>query len=111
MDAGYGNNYKFFKGTRISPTEVSRSRTPKNRKIWLNQSGENWQKIRLDEYAKSLPEEDFTSVSLNSNKPKTLWVATGTAELSRLQGERTFAIAMNASSYADATEIDYFIYE
>ncbi len=33
MDAGYGNNYKFFKGTRISPTEVSRSRRQKSENL------------------------------------------------------------------------------
>ena len=29
--------------------------------------------------------------------------------MSRLEGERTFAIVMNASSVEEATDIDYFI--
>ncbi|NET11543.1 MAG: hypothetical protein F6K08_00935 [Okeania sp. SIO1H6] len=42
-------------------------------------------------------------------KTKTFWVTTFTTSTSRLQGERTFAIVMNASSVEEATEIDYFI--
>jgi SRSO17 transposase len=108
MDAGYGNNTNLLKGLESRRLKYLGA-VAKNRTIWLKKSGENRQKIRLDEYAKSLSEEDFRSVSLNLDQPKILWVATGTAELSRLQGERTFAIVMNASSYADATEIDYSI--
>nr|WP_245555506.1 transposase [Baaleninema simplex] len=33
MDAGYGNNTNFLKGTRISPTEVSRSRRQKSENL------------------------------------------------------------------------------
>ncbi len=53
MDAGYGNNTNFLKGLESRRLKYLGA-VAKNRKIWLNQSGENWQKIRLDEYAKKL---------------------------------------------------------
>jgi len=58
-----------------------------------------------------LPKEDFQPVILNTKKPKTVFVATFKASVSRLEGERTFAIVMNASSMEKATEIDYFRYQ
>ena len=59
--------------------------------------------------AKTIPKEEFEAVILSFEKLKTVWVSTFTASTSRLQGERTFAIVMNASSVEEATEIDYFI--
>jgi hypothetical protein len=53
--------------------------------------------------------ESFEEVSLNLDKPKTIWVATFTAKISRLEGEKTFAIVMNANCFEEATELDYFI--
>lgn len=38
-----------------------------------------------------------------------MWVATFSARVSRLEGERNLAIVMNANSWEEATEIDYFI--
>jgi hypothetical protein len=67
------------------------------------------QEIRLDKLAKSLSSDDFEPIYLNLDKPKTVWVATVKAKLSRLEGERTFAIIMNARSIEEATDIDYFI--
>jgi hypothetical protein len=56
-----------------------------------------------------LPAEAFTSVQLNLDKPKTVWVAPVEVELSQLEGTRTIAIVMNASTFAQASDIDYFI--
>ncbi len=53
--------------------------------------------------------EEFEPMILSVEKTKTVWVTTFTASISRLQGERTFAIVMNASSIEEATEIDDFI--
>ena len=64
---------------------------------------------RLDEIICSLPQEDFEAVTLELNKPKTVWVATIIAETNGLKGQRTIAIVMNASSVSEATEIDYLI--
>jgi hypothetical protein len=56
-----------------------------------------------------LSKEDFEKVVLNLDKPKTVFVATLTAQISRLEGMRSFAIVMNADSFEEATDIDYFI--
>jgi len=39
---------------------------------------------------------------------KTVWVASIEVELSRLEGKRTIAIVMNASTFNEASDIDYF---
>jgi hypothetical protein len=46
-----------------------------------------------------LPNEAFTPVQLNLDKPKTVWVAAVEVELLQLEGTRTIAIVMNASSF------------
>ncbi len=81
----------------------------KNRKIVVKQKSKDEREIRIDELAKSIPIEEFEPVILSLEKTKIVWVTTFTASTSRLQGERTFAIVMNASSVEEATEIDYFI--
>ena len=40
---------------------------------------------------------------------KTVWVATIEVEISRLIGQRKIAIVMNAPTFRDADDIDYFI--
>lgn len=81
----------------------------KNRKIVVKQKSQEEIETRIDEWAKSIPKEEFEPVILSLEKPKTVWVSILTGSTSRLQGERTFAIVMNASSVEEATEIDYFI--
>lgn len=43
------------------------------------------------------------------DKPKMVWVATFSARMSRLEGERTLAIVMNTNSFESATDINFFI--
>lgn len=81
----------------------------KNRKITINISEDVQQVIRLDELAQSLPKEAFTEVQFNLDKPKTVWVVTREIEISQLKGKRNIAIVMNASTFSEATDIDYFI--
>ena len=59
--------------------------------------------------AKTLPTEYFQLVILILEKPKIVWLTTFKGSISRLEGERIFPMAMNASSIEQATEIDYFI--
>jgi hypothetical protein len=81
----------------------------KNRKVKRGTAGNHPQEIRLDKLAQSLPDEAFTQVQLKLDKPKTVWVATWEVELSQLEGTRTIAIVMNASTFKEASELDYFI--
>jgi hypothetical protein len=81
----------------------------KNRKVTVTPQDEIQQTIRLDELAQSLPKEAFTEIQLNLDKPRTVWVVTREVEISQLKGKRNIAIVMNAETFSDATDIDYFI--
>ena len=81
----------------------------KNRKVLIKKELDVEIEIRIDELAKSLSSDDWKPVALNLDQPKTVWVATFKAQVSRLKGERTFAIIMNANSFEKATDVDYYI--
>jgi len=108
VDAGYGNNTSFL-------LELENRRLKylgglaKNRKVTINETNKIQQTIRLDELAQNIPKEAFTEIQLNLDKQKTLWVVTKEVEISRLQGKRSIAIVMNAATFSQATDIDYFI--
>ena len=98
IDAGYGNNTTFL-------LELEKRRLKylgglaKNRKVTTQIESNKLQEIRLDELAKALSVDDFTPVQLNLDKPKTVWVAPVEVELDKLEGTRTIAIVMNASTF------------
>jgi FOG: Transposase len=108
IDAGYGNNTTFLLELEKRKLKYLGG-LAKNRKVIIGTEANKLQEIRLDQLAESLPAEAFTPVQLNLNKPKTVWVATVAVELSQLEGTRTIAIVMNASTFAQASDIDYFI--
>ena len=108
IDAGYGNNTMFL-------LELEKRRLKylgglaKNRKVLIETEANNREEIRVDKLAESFLGEAFTPINLNLDKPKTVWVATVEVELSQLEGTRTIAIVMNASSFREASDVDYFI--
>lgn len=108
IDAGYGNNTAFLKKLEDRRLKYAGG-VAKNRKVIITPNSENEQSISLYELLKSLPSQRFEEVLLLLEKPRKVWVATFKALVSRLEGERTFAIVMNASSYEEATDIDDFI--
>lgn len=59
--------------------------------------------------AESLPKGAYTQNSINLEKARTVWIATIEVEISRLKGKRKIAIVMNAATFKDADDIDYFI--
>ncbi len=65
--------------------------------------------IRLDEIAKTLSSDNIDQIELKLSKKKLVWVKTFKARISSLEGERTFAIVMNASFLETATDVDYLI--
>lgn len=108
IDAGYGNNTTFL--LELEKRNIKYiGGVAKNRKVIAEIRGNKTQEIRLDKLAESLPAEDFMPIQLNLNKPKTVWVATVKVELPQLEGTRTIAIVMNASTFDQASEIDYLI--
>ena len=108
VDAGSGNNTSFLKTLEKKKLKYLGG-LAKNRKVMIKAPRGIERETRLDEQAKSLHQEDFEKVILNLDKPKTVWVATFVARVSRLEGERSFALVMNADSFEEATDIDYFI--
>jgi len=108
VDGGYGNNTSFL-------IELEKKKLfylgglAKNRKVIVKKEKNQAESLRIDKLAESLPRESFTEIKLNLDKPKTVWVATIEVEISALQGKRSIGIVMNASTFNEATDIDYFI--
>ncbi|ACC85060.1 IS701-like element ISNpu7 family transposase [Nostoc punctiforme] len=108
VDAGYGNNTSFL--VELEKRELKYlGGVARNRKITITNEDTIQQTIRLDELAQSLPQEAFKEIQLNLDKPKTVWVLTREVEISQLKGKRNIAIVMNAATFSQATDIDYFI--
>jgi len=108
IDAGYGNNTTFLLELEKRKLKYLGG-LAKNRKVIIDKSANKLKEIRLDKLAQSLPVEAFTPIQLNLDKPKTIWVAPVEVELSQLEGNRTIAIVMNASTFEQASDVDYFI--
>ena len=108
IDAGYGNNTNFLKDLEERKLKYLGG-LAKNRKIIIKKEAGIEEKIRLDEIAKSLSEEDFEKITIQLEPEKTVWVKVFSAKISRLEGERNLVIVMKASSGEKATEVDYFI--
>jgi DDE superfamily endonuclease len=108
VDGGYGNNTSFL-------IELEKKKLfylgglAKNRKVIVKKEKNQAESLRIDKLAESLPRESFTEIKLNLDKPKTVWVATIEVEISALQGKRSIGIVMNASTFKEATNIDYLI--
>ncbi|QDZ41206.1 transposase [Euhalothece natronophila Z-M001] len=108
IDSGYGNNTTFL--SQLEERNLNYlGGIAKNRKVKLEKTGNAKETIRVDELAASLSKSDFTEVQLTIEKPKTFWVAVVEGEISRLEGKKSIAIVMNASSFSEATEVDYFL--
>lgn len=108
VDAGYGNNTTFLMSLEKRRLKYLGG-LAKNRKVITQIESNKGEEIRLDKLAESLPVEDFTPVQLNLDKPKTVWVATVEVELSQVEGTRTIAIVMNASTFDSSSDVDYLI--
>ncbi|NJP22063.1 MAG: IS701 family transposase [Hydrococcus sp. CRU_1_1] len=108
IDAGYGNNTSFLKTLEEKKLKYLGG-LAKNRKVIIKDESGIERETRLDEYAKSLAKKSFEEIILKLDKPKIVWVVTFKAKMSQLEGERTFAIVMNANCFEEATDIDYFI--
>jgi SRSO17 transposase len=108
VDAGYGNNTSFLLNLENRKLKYLGG-LAKNRKVTVKEKDNIQSTIRLDELAQSLPQEAFSEINLNLDKPKTLWVVTKEIEISGLKGKRNIAIVMNAATFSEATDVDYFI--
>ena len=108
IDAGYGNNKTFL--LELEKRELKYiGGLAKNRKVIIAHESNATVEIRLDTLAESLPDDAFIPIELELENKRTVWVATRDVEVSQMEGKRTIAIVMNASTLNSASDIDYFI--
>jgi len=110
IDSGYGNNATFLSQLEQRNLKYLGGMA-KNRNITIERNDNLILKetLRVDELAQSLSPEEFSEVKLTTEKPKMLWIGIVEAEISRLEGKKRIAIVMNAKTFSEATEIDYFV--
>ena len=108
IDAGYGNNKTFLLELEKRKLKYIGG-LAKNRKVIIAHEPNEREEIRLDTLAESLPDGAFIPIELQLENKRTVWVATIDVELSQLEGKRTIAIVMNASTFNSSSDIDYFI--
>ena len=108
IDTGYGNNTNFLLELEKRKLKYLGG-LAKNRKVKVIKESEISEEIRLDKLAESLPAENYREININLETPRKVWVTTLKVEISRLQGTRTVAIVMNAATFEEADDIDYFI--
>ena len=108
IDSSYGNNKSFLKKLEEKNLKYIGG-IAKNRNILVKTKSKKLEKIRIDEYAQWLSDEEFKEIQIQGEKPRTVWVAIVSAEISKLEGQRKIAIVMSAPVFEDAEEIDYLI--
>jgi SRSO17 transposase len=108
VDAGYGNNTSFLLELEKRQLKYLGG-LARNRKVTINGLNTIQPPIRLDELAQLISQDAFTEIQVELDKPKTVWVITREVEISGLSGKRNLAIVMNAATFSQATDIDYFI--
>jgi len=108
VDAGYGNNTNFLSQLEQRNLKYLGGMA-KNRNVTIERNDNFRETLRVDQLVQSLSPEDFSEVKLTTEKPKTLWVGIVEGEISRLEGKKRIAIVMNAKTFFEATEIDYFV--
>lgn len=108
IDAGYGNNTSFLKELENQQLNYLGG-LAKNRQVKAINSTGVTQGIRLDILAQTLPNEAFKQININLDKPRTVWVALSSVEISNLEGRKTIAIVMNAPTFEAASDIDYLM--
>ncbi len=91
IDGGYGNNSTFLKELEKLKLNYIGG-LAKNRLVSIinPKTGKKQSEKRLDEIILSLPQEDFEAVTLELDKPKTVWVATIQAETNGLERSENY---------------------
>jgi hypothetical protein len=108
IDSAYGNNTSFLK--ELEKRELKYiGGIAKNRNILFKAQSGKIEGIRIDEYAKWISSEEFKQIQIQSEKPRTVWVAIIEVLISKLIGQRKIAIVMNAPVFEDAEDIDYLM--
>ena len=105
VDSSYGNNTSFLKELEERKLKYIGG-IAKNRNILFKNKSGKTDAIRIDEYAQWISDEEFKEIQILGEKPRTVWVAILSAEISQLKGKRQIAIVMNAPVFEEAEDID-----
>lgn len=95
VDAGYGNNTSFLLELENRKLKYLGG-VAKNRKVTISEQQNNQQTIRLDELAQSSPQEDFSEIQINLDKPRTVWLTGGFRRRWATKPLNTFVDALDA---------------
>jgi hypothetical protein len=109
LDAGYGNN-----GPLLAELENRQLKyiaaLSKNRIVYARLPGEPARnKHGLEDVARALTPDEFKKVTLRLEKPRDVWVAVVPIHFPKLSGTRYAAIQLDAPTFSEAKEVDYFI--
>lgn len=109
LDAGYGNN-----GVLLGELEKRAlqyvAALSKNRIVYAKLPGDPVRnKHKLEDVAKTLAPEQFEKVTLVLDEPRDVWVAALPIHFPKLEGTRMAAIQLNAPTFSEATEVNYYI--
>ena len=108
IDSAYGNNTSFLKELENRKLKYIGG-IAKNRNLLFRTASGKLDTIRIDEYAQWISDDEFKEIQIQGEKPRTVWVAIISVEISKLVGQRKIAIVMNAPVFEDAKDIDYLI--
>lgn len=109
LDAGYGNNAPLLKELESRGLKYVAA-ISKARNVYYEMPGDKRrEKHRIEEIAKSLAPENFQRIKLPLEEPRTVWVAAIEVYMPQMSGKRTVAIQINAATFVEASEVDYYI--
>jgi hypothetical protein len=109
IDAGYGNNVPLLK--RIEEKGLKYvAAINKNKNVYYELPGDKRrEKHGIEEVAKTLAPEKFAELELQLQEPRKVWVATIDVYLPKMSGKRKACIQLNAPSFEESTERDYYL--
>lgn len=109
LDAGYGNNGPLLKQLEERNLKYVGALS-KSRLVYAKLHGDPVRnKHKLEDIAKNLAQEHFQKVTLQLEKPRDVWVAVVPIHFPKLEGTRYLGIQLNAPTFAEATDVDYFL--
>ena len=108
IDSAYGNNTSFLKELENRKLKYIGG-IAKNRNLLFQTASGKSDTIRIDEYTQWISEDEFKEIQIQGKKPRTVWVAIISVEISRLEGQRKIAIVRDARHFEDAEDVDYLI--
>lgn len=109
FDAGYGNNAPLLKEVENKGLKYVAT-ISKSRNVYYEMSGDSRrEKHRIEDIAQSLAPESFKPIELLLDKPRTVWVTALVVYMPKLSGQRIVTIQLNAPTFEDASEVDYYV--